>query len=170
VVTVNADVLVVVPAGVSTVIEPPVAPAGTVAVTEESEATAKGIVVPFKRTAVAPLKPVPRITTRVPEGPLIGPKEKIDGPGVVSVVVVVTVPVVIVVVVTVPVVFVVSVVVTTFAPAPPTPQRPVATPAAAIATSARQPLRLMPATALRAYNYGRRPTSPVADDAANVMD
>jgi len=79
--TVNALVLVAVPAGVVTPISPVVAPAGTVAWITVSEVTVKLALAPLNVTAVAPLKPVPLIGTLVPTGPLAGAKPVIAGGG-----------------------------------------------------------------------------------------
>ena len=73
--TVNPAALVALPPGVVTVIAPVVAPGGTVAVSCVSEATVKPAArAPLKRTAVAPLKPVPVMVTSVPTGPEAGRK------------------------------------------------------------------------------------------------
>ena len=77
--TVKLDELVAVPDGVVTVIAPVAAPAGTVAVICVDELTVKVAVVPPKRTAVAPVKFVPVITTDVPGAPLVGEKPVIVG-------------------------------------------------------------------------------------------
>ena len=69
-----------VPFGVVTAIGPEVAPAGTVAVTDESLLTVNGVAaVPLKVTDVAPVKPEPPIVTDVPTGPLVGVKEPTTG-------------------------------------------------------------------------------------------
>jgi hypothetical protein len=72
-------VLVALPLGVVTPIEPVVAPAGTVAVIWLSELTVNRAVVPLKSTPVAPAKPLPEIVTELPTGPLDGLKPLIAG-------------------------------------------------------------------------------------------
>jgi len=79
--TVNALLLVPVPAGVVTPIGPVVAPAGTVAWIAVSEVTEKVALVPLNVTAVAPVKLEPLIDTPVPTGPLAGAKLAIAGGG-----------------------------------------------------------------------------------------
>ena len=79
--TVNALLLVAVPAGVVTATGPDVAPAGTVAWMAVAELTVKLALVPLNVTAVAPLKFVPLIDTLVPTGPLEGVKLVIAGSG-----------------------------------------------------------------------------------------
>src|SRR6266571_3373018 len=80
VVTVKLLALVAVPPGVVTLIDPLVAPVGTVARICVLESTVKlATAVPLKATAVAPLKLFPLIVTVVPTGPLIGLKELIVG-------------------------------------------------------------------------------------------
>jgi hypothetical protein len=78
--TVKSDALVPVPAGVVTLIEPVVAPLGTVASTSLSDTTVKDVAAAWlKLTAVAPVKFFPLIATDVPAGPLLGEKLLIDG-------------------------------------------------------------------------------------------
>jgi hypothetical protein len=77
--TVNAPLLVAVPAGVVTLIGPVVARAGTVAWIAVSEVTAKLAPRPLNATAVAPVKLVPLMVTLVPTGPLVGAKIVIVG-------------------------------------------------------------------------------------------
>jgi hypothetical protein len=84
-------VLVAVPPGVVTAIGPVVALLGTVAVIWVSEATVYAAEAPLKLTDVAPVKPVPVIVTTVPESPLAGVNEPIDG-AIVKLVVLVAVP------------------------------------------------------------------------------
>jgi len=79
--TVNALLLVPVPAGVVTATGPDVAPAGTVAWMAVAELTVKLALAPLNVTAVAPLKFVPLIDTLVPTGPLEGVKLVIAGSG-----------------------------------------------------------------------------------------
>lgn len=82
VVTVKAVVLVPVPPLVVTAIGPLVAPPGTVALIEASEATENvAAVVPLKVTLVAPVKPEPTIDTLVPTAPLVGVNDEIVGVG-----------------------------------------------------------------------------------------
>ena len=78
-VTSNEAVLVAVPEEVTTLIGPSVAPVGTVAVIWVGEFTVKVAEVPLKRTAVAPVKFVPVMTTEVPTGPLVGLKPEMVG-------------------------------------------------------------------------------------------
>jgi hypothetical protein len=79
-VTVNEDELVAVPPGVVTLIGPLVAPVGTCAVMSVDEMTAKLVsVAPLNLTLVAPMKPVPWMSTLVPTGPLVGVNELIAG-------------------------------------------------------------------------------------------
>src|SRR5437868_9364778 len=73
-VTVKLLVEVPLPVGVVTLIEPVVAPAGTVAVTCVSELTVQVAEVPLNVTKVAPVRFVPVIATLVPTGPLAGAK------------------------------------------------------------------------------------------------
>src|SRR6266496_4743099 len=72
--TVNAVALAAVPPAVVTLMRPVVAPAGTVAVICAAVLTAKVALTPLNRTAVAPVKFAPAITTLVPTGPLGGLK------------------------------------------------------------------------------------------------
>jgi hypothetical protein len=67
------------------VIEPVVAPAGTVAATY-CGVIVKLALVPLKATAVACSTPIPLIITVVPTPPLVGPKDEIVGDAVVVVV------------------------------------------------------------------------------------
>jgi hypothetical protein len=78
-VKVPADAL---PAGPVTTIGPVVAPAGTVVVIDEGEATVKLAGAPLKVTPVAPEKPLPEIVTDVPAGPLVGEIPETVGAGV----------------------------------------------------------------------------------------
>src|SRR5206468_9993996 len=78
-VTVNDPELVPVPAGLLTATVPVLAPAGTVAVMLESEATVNVAGVPLKLTAVAKVNPLPVIVTDVPTGPEAGASEETDG-------------------------------------------------------------------------------------------
>jgi hypothetical protein len=71
--------LVAVPPAVVTLIAPVPAPEGTVAVICVAEFTVNVAVVPANRTAVAPVKFVPVITTDVAGGPLAGVNEVIVG-------------------------------------------------------------------------------------------
>jgi len=80
-ITVNALLLVAVPAGVVTPICPVVAPGGAVAWIAVSEVTVKLALTPLNVTAVAPPKLVPLIETWVPAGPLAGAKPEMDGGG-----------------------------------------------------------------------------------------
>src|SRR5688572_14352354 len=73
-VTVNTGALVTEPAGVVTEIGPVVAFAGTVAVMVPPLLTVKEALTPLKRTAVAPVKPVPLIVTVLPGKPPEGAK------------------------------------------------------------------------------------------------
>jgi len=68
-VTVKLTELVVVPFGVTTVTGPVVAPSGTRVVIDVSETTVKSAFVPLKRTAVAPVKNLPPMSTDCPTGP-----------------------------------------------------------------------------------------------------
>jgi hypothetical protein len=72
--TVKLPALFAVPPEVVTLIEPLVAPAGTVAVIVVAEFTVKLALVPLNRAAEAPVKFVPLIVTLVPTGPLPGVK------------------------------------------------------------------------------------------------
>src|SRR5258706_301001 len=76
---VNTLALVAVPPGVVTLIDPVVAPAGTVACIVVAEFTVNVALTPLNFTAVAPLKFVPLIVTLVPTGPLVGVKLVIEG-------------------------------------------------------------------------------------------
>jgi hypothetical protein len=73
-VTTKLVVLVTVPPGAVTTINPLPAPAGTVAVIWVAEFTVKLAFTPLKATAVAPVKLVPVSTTAVPTVPLLGVK------------------------------------------------------------------------------------------------
>ncbi|MBZ5545403.1 MAG: hypothetical protein LAO07_17275, partial [Acidobacteriia bacterium] len=79
--TVNAEGLVPVPADVVRVIIPLDAPVGTDVLTEVSESTLKVAGMPLKRTAVAPVNPLPAKATAMPGHPLVGEKEVIEGGG-----------------------------------------------------------------------------------------
>lgn len=79
VVTAKLVVVVAVPPGVVTAIGPVAAPVGTVAVSDVSDATVNGALVPAKVTLVAPVSPVPLIVTVVPTGPLVGLNDEIVG-------------------------------------------------------------------------------------------
>jgi hypothetical protein len=68
-----------VPPAVVTEILPFVAAAGTIAVTRIDELTVKLALVPLNLTDVAPVSPVPLITTLIPTGPLVGLKLSIVG-------------------------------------------------------------------------------------------
>jgi hypothetical protein len=71
-----------VPPAVTTLILPLVAPVGTVAVIWVDEFTVKLVAfVVLNRTAVAPVKFVPVMTTVVPTGPLVGLKDVTVGAG-----------------------------------------------------------------------------------------
>ena len=75
-VTVKSSALVAVPVAVMTDMGPVVAPGGTTAVMREGESTVKLVVgTPLNRTVVALSKFVPKITTAVPTGPVMGLKE-----------------------------------------------------------------------------------------------
>jgi len=80
-VTVNAVALVAVPPGAVTTIVPVDAPAGTVAVSDVSEATMNDAPVPPNFTLVVPVKLVPVIVTVMPTGPLAGLNDVIVGAG-----------------------------------------------------------------------------------------
>ena len=74
--------LVAVPPGVVTAIGPVVAPVGTVAVIWVSEFTVNVVAaMPPNVTALAPVKPVPVITTEVPTAPLVGLNDVMVGTG-----------------------------------------------------------------------------------------
>jgi hypothetical protein len=76
----NDRELVAVPAGVVTVMRPVLAPLGTVALINVSEATENvGAVTPLNVTLLAPAKCVPVIDTLVPTGPLVGANDEIVG-------------------------------------------------------------------------------------------
>jgi hypothetical protein len=77
--TVKRLELVPVPTGVTTLIGPVVAPAGTVAVIFAEELTTNVAAVPLKATAVAPAKFTPLMVTDVPTRPLFGVKLVIAG-------------------------------------------------------------------------------------------
>jgi hypothetical protein len=77
--TLKTATLVAVPWGVVTLIDPVVAPEGTVAVIDVLEMTLKLALTPLNLTAVAPLKFVPVIVTLVPTAPIVGVKEEIVG-------------------------------------------------------------------------------------------
>ena len=79
VVTTKLVVVVAVPPGVVTAIGPVAAPVGTVAVSDVSDTTVNGALVPAKVTLVAPVKPVPLIVTVVPTGPLVGLNDAMVG-------------------------------------------------------------------------------------------
>jgi hypothetical protein len=73
---------VAVPAAVTVIGPVPVAPLGTLVLILMSEFTVKaGWLVPLNATALAPVNPVPLITTGVPTGPLVGLKLLIVGGG-----------------------------------------------------------------------------------------
>ena len=73
-------VLVAVPPGVVTVIEPVTLPLPTVAVSEVELVTEKeSAAVPPKATAVAPVKLAPVIATTNPGGPLLGVNDAMVG-------------------------------------------------------------------------------------------
>ncbi len=67
------------PAGVSTVMGPLVAAAGSVAVSSPSELTVKFAATPLTRTAVAPVKALPLIATVIPAEPEAGVNEEMVG-------------------------------------------------------------------------------------------
>jgi hypothetical protein len=76
----NGRELVAVPAGVVTVMGPVLAPLGTVALINVSEATENvGAATPLNVTLLAPVKCVPVIDTLVPTGPLAGANDEIVG-------------------------------------------------------------------------------------------
>src|SRR2546428_9367498 len=77
--TVNAALLVAVPAGAVTLSGPVVAPAGTVAWIAVAEVTVKLALTPLKATAVAPVRLVRLVLAQVPAGPLVGGKLPIFG-------------------------------------------------------------------------------------------
>ena len=75
-VTVKSSALVAVPVAVITEIRPVVAPGGTTAVMRDGESTVKLVVgTPLNLTVVVLSKFVPKITTAVPAGPVMGLKE-----------------------------------------------------------------------------------------------
>ena len=76
---VKALVLVPVPEALVTLMAPEVAPAGTVVVIRVSEATVKVAAVPWKATAVVPVKLLPDSVTLVSGVPLVGEKELTTG-------------------------------------------------------------------------------------------
>jgi len=79
--TVNGLALVPVPLLVVTVINPEVAPAGTLVVICPSLSTVYGeAVVPLNFTALAPVKPLPLIATVAPVKPAVGVKPVTAGP------------------------------------------------------------------------------------------
>jgi hypothetical protein len=79
-VTLKADALVPVPAGLVTLIVPVVAPLGTVAVIEVPDTTLKVVAdVPLKLTVVTPVKFVPVSVTVTPIAPLVGVNDEIVG-------------------------------------------------------------------------------------------
>ena len=71
------DGLDVVPRGVITWITPSLTAAGARAINLVSETGSKSAFTPANVTDVAPVKPVPDITTDVPAGPLVGTAETI---------------------------------------------------------------------------------------------
>jgi hypothetical protein len=76
----NDRELVAVPAAVVTVMRPVLAPLGTVALINVSEATENvGAITPLNVTLLAPVKCVPVIDTFVPNGPLVGANDEIVG-------------------------------------------------------------------------------------------
>src|SRR5437879_3254394 len=82
--TVKSLLLVAMPPGVTTVILPEVAPFGTVAVICKSELTVKpknDVATPLNRTAVAPVKFLPLMTTWAPTGALLGVTALMTGAG-----------------------------------------------------------------------------------------
>ena len=80
---VKLAVLVPVPDGAVTAIFPVVAPDGTVAVIWVSDLTVNAdAAVPLNATAVAPVNPVPVMTTLEPDGPEVGEKPVIVGPAI----------------------------------------------------------------------------------------
>src|ERR1700674_190797 len=79
--TMNGVGEVAVPPGVVTLITPVVAPAGTEVLMWESSVTLTVAALPLNVTAVAPVNPVPVITTDVPTDPLVGLKPVIVGTG-----------------------------------------------------------------------------------------
>jgi hypothetical protein len=79
--TVNKSVVVAVPVGVVTLIDPLVAAAGTTAVNWVSDPTLKLAVAPLKATAVVPVKPLPVSVTDEPGHPDPGVNDVIVGAG-----------------------------------------------------------------------------------------
>jgi len=79
--TLKLAALVAVPPGVVTATGPLVAPAGTVAVICVAESALKVAAAPLKRTALAPVKPLPVSVTLVPADPVIGAKSAMPGGG-----------------------------------------------------------------------------------------
>ena len=80
--TKNGVAELTVPADVATVIRPELLPEPTLAVRLVAETTVTLVAtVPLKRTAVAPVKPVPVSVTTVPTGPRAGVKLVMVGPG-----------------------------------------------------------------------------------------
>ena len=79
--TVKLLALVAVPPGVVTLIVPPVAPVGTVALICVAELTVNVAVVPLNFTAVAPVNAVPVSVTLAPTAPLVGEKLVMVGGG-----------------------------------------------------------------------------------------
>jgi hypothetical protein len=77
--TLNSVALVALPVGVITLIAPVVASDGTMAVILMSELTTKPDAKPWKRTSVAPVKPLPLIVTLAPTVPAVGLKLVIAG-------------------------------------------------------------------------------------------
>src|SRR5262245_57121954 len=77
--TLNGKLEWTVPARVTIVIGPVVAPDGTEAVIRLSETTVNGAGVPPKSTPVVPMKPDPWIVTAVPSVPLLGMMELMTG-------------------------------------------------------------------------------------------
>ncbi|CAB4889598.1 unannotated protein [freshwater metagenome] len=69
------------PPAVATLIEPVVAPVGTTAVIEFTEATEYAATIPLKPTDVAAAMPVPVMVTAVPAAPEVGVKLVITGAG-----------------------------------------------------------------------------------------
>ena len=77
--TAKSVALVAVPAALTTLILPVVAPFGTVAVIRVAELTVNWACTPLKVTAVIPVKLVPLMVTEVPGGPEAGVNEVIVG-------------------------------------------------------------------------------------------
>jgi len=78
-VTVKLAALVAVPSSVVTVMEPVIAPEGTVVVTVPELFTVNVAGCPLNETAVAPVKFVPVIVTPAPNPPKVGAKEVMAG-------------------------------------------------------------------------------------------